>query len=252
MRTEIEIIETILSAAELSFDSSGWPSCPFEHSPKDYIRFAKEDLKSGLSAGLLNSIHNAKRAIECRINWLIHFFGIGSLRKNLKSKMESLTEINAGPPRILAEIIRKRNLLEHEFASAEQREAEDILEIAELFVYATKSYCEQVVLTWYCHATPGSEAYEEIELVLDEERSKLKGFLVRPAGGYNPEVGPQRSAWVDLRMKAWKTGEVKELNDFYEKIAYQGEREFFVTKDSHPHEFRKLVAMHIQHMKDDY
>lgn len=36
----------------------------FDISPKDFLRFAKEDLKEGDERGFINSITNSKRAID--------------------------------------------------------------------------------------------------------------------------------------------------------------------------------------------
>ena len=40
----------------------------FNISPKDFLRFAKEDLKERDERGLINSITNSKRAIDCQID----------------------------------------------------------------------------------------------------------------------------------------------------------------------------------------
>ena len=115
----------------------------FELNPEDFIGFAEEDLKSGDIHGLVNSLSNSKRAIDCQISKTLQCFGI-STNKNFPKKMEMLQKMGIVAPRIVRKVTRARNYLEHDFKTPEQEQVEDAIDIAILFVLALNN-----VLTYF-------------------------------------------------------------------------------------------------------
>ena len=51
----------------------------FDITPRDFLRYAKDDFQSQSEAGLINALSNAKRAIDCQIDTAIRSMGIDSL-----------------------------------------------------------------------------------------------------------------------------------------------------------------------------
>jgi len=74
---------------------------------------AEQDFEAGGQGKFINSITNAKRAIQYRIDELIEHFGFDKNLGNQK-KIEILTKIGF-TTRILRKVSSARNLLEHEY-----------------------------------------------------------------------------------------------------------------------------------------
>lgn len=67
----------------------------FQIKPRDFIYYAKEDLRTGMDSGLINALTNAKRAIDCQIDTILQTFGIDF--DNLPSATETfISYINDG------------------------------------------------------------------------------------------------------------------------------------------------------------
>ena len=135
--------EFFVSAAELHALSravcEGWGRvpCAFDVAPRHYVRFAQADLVDGTQRGNLNAIHNAKRAIDCQMDQILWNLGLSEASANSPRKFEILLSVEASAPELLGKLIRQRNLLEHEYRSASDREARDAVDIADLYVKAT-------------------------------------------------------------------------------------------------------------------
>ena len=113
--------------------------------PRDFLNFAVED-----SAALeqernrINCLSNCKRAIDAQVDRLIRSLGFFPItrreRWNIPKKLKFISQSGVLTPRILGNVNRLRNQLEHEFISPSKREVEDALDVATLFV----SYAELV------------------------------------------------------------------------------------------------------------
>ena len=89
--------------------------------------------------GVLNAFHNAKRAIDCQMDRVIWNLGIKQGRLSMPRKFEILRSVEAGAPKLLARLIQKRNLLEHAYKTIAEDQAEEAIDLAELYVNATDS-----------------------------------------------------------------------------------------------------------------
>ena len=47
----------------------------FEINPEDFLQFAKSDYREGTKKGLVNSLTNCKRAIDCGIDKILKTYG---------------------------------------------------------------------------------------------------------------------------------------------------------------------------------
>lgn len=109
----------------------------FDVSPEQFLEQAEDDYESGGSPALLNSITNARRAIRCQLDKVIHCVGLASQKTTFRDKFLLLKDIGFVAPRILRKVSDNRNLLEHEYKNPSLKDVEEALDLAALFVEAT-------------------------------------------------------------------------------------------------------------------
>jgi len=131
-----------------------WRKVPlYEVQADEFLIFAKQDLLEDSERGRVNALTNAKRVIECRIDEclaLLNFkFFASQERWNLPYKMQVLQTFGIPTPNILKNLVTsKRNLLEHEYIKPkDQQEAQNIVDVAELFLKATDEYVKRGYLS---------------------------------------------------------------------------------------------------------
>jgi len=128
----------------------------FEINPSEYISFAKHDFREGSNRGLINSLSNAKRAIDCQIDRIFGALGYDPKKKfpenlnefsgffideesiNLPAKLKVIVGFGIAPCGLVSEIRTLRNKIEHDFIVPNSIDVKRAFEIAELFVYATE------------------------------------------------------------------------------------------------------------------
>lgn len=138
-----------------------------ELTPKDFIRFSKQDFITNDKKGLINSLTNAKRAIDCQIDNTLEAFGIvpdnikkasQSLiqdikfhNKDLPYKLKLIQALGLSPSNLTAKVRNLRNKLEHYYKVPNASEIEEAMEIAELFILSieskTKILDDQFIIT---------------------------------------------------------------------------------------------------------
>jgi len=126
-----------------------------ELTPKDFIRFSKQDFAAKDKKGLINSLTNAKRAIDCQIDNVLIEFGIEpdsiekaseSLineiklnQKDLPFKLKLVQALGLSPGNLTAKVRNLRHKLEHYYKVPKDIEVEEAIEIAELFILSIES-----------------------------------------------------------------------------------------------------------------
>jgi hypothetical protein len=122
--------------------SGSWTrtKCPFKYAPTDYVRFARQDLVDGSDRGFLNAYHNAKRALDSQMDFILWNLGLTKPDINAPQKLAVLSRIGASSVSILQRLIRQRNLLEHEYESIDPASATDAVDVADLFVQTTSLF----------------------------------------------------------------------------------------------------------------
>ncbi len=126
-----------------------------ELTPKDFIRFSKKDINDDDIRGLINSLTNAKRAIDCQIDNALEEFGIKPdglskasdtlikhlqlNKKNLPYKLKLIQSLGLAPGTLTSKVRNLRNKLEHYYKIPEKEEVEEAIEIAELFILSIES-----------------------------------------------------------------------------------------------------------------
>lgn len=134
----------------------------FEVGPEEFLKFAKMDYKDNSKKGLVGAVTNAKRAIDCQIDWIINYLGYEylefneekysylldtinelekeeCLNKNYPLKLRFIQALEIAPTFLISEIRTVRNKLEHEYILPSQEKARECIELAELFIDATQN-----------------------------------------------------------------------------------------------------------------
>ncbi len=147
---EVDILELFKTA-----DIKSWPTVTaicdggsyvepysFDCSPEVYIKFAKKDLAEATLRGLVNSVSNSKRAIHCSVDLVFKTFSLNidkadeqkyPDKKGFSLKLEILKDIGFVAPKILSKYNKIRNKVEHDYVKVTKSDAEDALDVAEIF-----------------------------------------------------------------------------------------------------------------------
>lgn len=136
-------------------DSGSSVDCPFEFSARDFLRFAKLDFKAKDDKGDINSLTNAKRAIDCQIDSALTLFGISFDKipveseaiikltefhvNDLPHKLKLIRALDFAPSGLISKTRTLRNKLEHYYQKPKRKEINEAIELAELFVLSIEN-----------------------------------------------------------------------------------------------------------------
>lgn len=123
----------------------------FDISPSEFLNFARYDFTTKYDHHLVNSLSNAKRAIDSQLDSLLIGFGLSKRSKDwhFPTKTNFFNSIGVVSPGILKKINAKRNLLEHEYKNPTEEAVEDALDVAELFIKYTDKYLNRALTECY-------------------------------------------------------------------------------------------------------
>lgn len=138
--------------------------------PAEYLRYAETDLNTGGRHGMVNALSNAKRAIDCQVTNILQGFGL-SIPKQFPAKLEKIAVLGLVAPRIVKKIVRLRNLLEHEFYNPQLAEVEDAVDVATLFLEATRRIYSNGIVTGFWVADESSTNRQHVK------RTKAKTII---------------------------------------------------------------------------
>lgn len=141
MEEKEKLIKHILKRKD-GIPSWGYREEPiFEITPKDFLKFAKSDLKIKAKRSSINVLSNVKRAIDSQIDSILFVLGYLKQSKkdkwNFPKKIEFVNSLGITSPNILKKINGVRNLLEHEYKHPLKEKVEDAIDVAELFLNAS-------------------------------------------------------------------------------------------------------------------
>lgn len=109
-----------------------------------FISFARQDLEDSQDLrGICNAISNSKRALHRRVDTLCNSLGYSLYKQsknNFPSKLEYLGKCGVITPQILYRLNTIRNKIEHDYEAIEYSEAENYIDIIELFLVATSIF----------------------------------------------------------------------------------------------------------------
>ena len=120
--------------------------------PELYLRYAKEDIDQQAfrdTHRAINSISNSKKAIDCRIEDILCYWGIShpdnkNARIHFPGKVEILSKLGINTPLLINNINKQRNRVEHYFTEPSLKDARDFYELAELYIGYTSRYIPEV------------------------------------------------------------------------------------------------------------
>ncbi len=146
-----------------------WLSHEFEIEPDELLLFAEKDYSNGGLQGLVNSVTNAKRAIDCQVDKIISCFGydpynslpdnaqqyideyqnkVGAIKATQKLKL--LQSLDIVPSSLVTSMREIRNKLEHYYKAPDKSDALHIIDLAKLFIrssdYVLKLFPDEWVL----------------------------------------------------------------------------------------------------------
>ena len=151
-----------LTDANISRDDAEMLTYEFEITPKEFLNFSKQDFKANDQRGNINALTNAKRAIDCQTDKILACFGfdIKELPKinneyiifinpqlyktDLPHKLKLLQALDLAPAGIIADVRTIRNKLEHEYKQFSDKEVQNAIQLADLFINATDSKLKMV------------------------------------------------------------------------------------------------------------
>ncbi|SFI11598.1 hypothetical protein [Halpernia frigidisoli] len=126
----------------------------FDLKPRDFIRYAKDDLNNNDKKGFVNSLTNSKRAIDCQIDTIFYNYGISfdkipsaseklieslNVNNDLPHKLKMIQALKFSPSNLTTKTRNFRNRLEHYYQIPNEKEIRESLEIAELFIQSCES-----------------------------------------------------------------------------------------------------------------
>ncbi len=131
-------------------DSASWVKIDFDSSinPTKYLSFARKDIEiEKTDRTFINSISNAKRALHLQVETISKAFGFKSKKTknnvNFHDHLEFCEKCGVLTPKILKSINKIRNAIEHDYYTPTEIEAEEFIDIVELFIAATDKYIYQ-------------------------------------------------------------------------------------------------------------
>ena len=126
----------------------------FQISPIEFLRYAKAEFHSKTTAGLVNGISNAKRAIDCQIDVVLAsligewvdlpkslevFTKCFNFDGDLSYKLKVIQSLNLAPSTLIAEARTHRHELEHNYQVPVERNVKRAIDIAEIFIRSIDS-----------------------------------------------------------------------------------------------------------------
>jgi hypothetical protein len=117
----------------LEFDS--------KYLPFEYLEFARQDLAtSGDARNTINAVGNAKRALHLQVETICSGYGYKAKSKDFPPKLTFLRDIGIVAPKVIEKLNKIRNQIEHDYYCPTVDEANDFIDVVELFLYATLSF----------------------------------------------------------------------------------------------------------------
>jgi hypothetical protein len=139
MMPEPKDLERYTIVGRITDDVSG--SAPA--SPDMYVDFAKQDIGNSGHRGSVNAVSNAKRALHLQVDIICAALGFNKLpkreKKKFPQKIQFLNQSGVLAPRVILRLNQHRNLIEHEYHVPARKEAEDYVDIVELFLESTNT-----------------------------------------------------------------------------------------------------------------
>lgn len=156
---------------------------PWELSSRDYLGFARTDLRQRGTRGQVNALGNAKRALHCQIDSILYCVGYWDRaeerRWDFNSKITLLRDMQIIAPQVLSQLNRLRNEVEHKHSVPhDAQHLKTFIDTVELFIFGTDRFAQ-----WHHRDFPFTRPYRSterfIEILYDDDKKQL---VVRTPG----------------------------------------------------------------------
>lgn len=127
---------------EVRIGSQGALDFPLKIEPTEFLGYARGESRHDDRRSRINALSNAKRAIDAQVAKLLGACGVVPSRSDFSTRLDALVGLGLVGPTILRKVVRRRNLLEHEFEAPERPDVEDAVDVAALFIEATSRLLE--------------------------------------------------------------------------------------------------------------
>ncbi|WP_141659296.1 hypothetical protein [Mycobacterium europaeum] len=107
-------------------------------SAEEYLAYAKTDFSLGTRHGLINAMGNAKRCLHVMIDTLLQNYGllVNNSRLPFPQKLALLDDVGLIGLNVFRKLNVERNIVEHEYRSAEPQKVEDFIDVCDLLLLA--------------------------------------------------------------------------------------------------------------------
>lgn len=149
-----------------------------------YLSFAQIDFtESDTQRHYVNAVSNAKRALHYQVDALAEAFGFQKFGgvNNFPSKLDFLGRCGVSAHSIIRRINKFRNSVEHDYHFPTKDEAEEYLDIVDLYIQATRKIAQNFPEKAYAELMSDDEEYDEdlaypenIDIYFPEGEGKLK------------------------------------------------------------------------------
>ncbi len=190
-------------------------SCyPWDTTPLEYLDFCEEELRENSVRTRINAVAHAKRAIHSHIDFLLHNCGRCLREADFPTKLDLLRRLGIVAPGILAKYNRLRNLIEHEYEAPTYDQAREVVDVAQLFLEATRCYTRPLPRFVVLLANSGSSACT-IQCGWDEgEISIVASGTDWPVSGASI-IDAKHDAELWIRWVAWILKLMQDSEDPY-------------------------------------
>jgi len=188
----------VLEKLELADLQMGFTCYPWETTPSEYLQFAREDMGSDCVRSRINAIGHAKRAIHSHVEFLLYNCGRCLRRSSFPEKLDLLRKLGIIAPSILTKYNNLRNIIEHEYHTPTQKEAKEVIDVAGLFLEATRCYVRPLPDA-LVFSTPDKSSACTIDCRWDEGQIILVGSgpAIGAAGAYVVEAESDSELWLE-------------------------------------------------------
>jgi hypothetical protein len=182
-KTPIELFEEVnLDYTNLTIellDMADFDFYNFQITPREYLKFAKDDLKEKSDKSIINALSNAKRAIDCLIESTLKGLSLDidngiskqamtfcNIILNEENKditpniLKLFTALGLAPSFLISEVRLLRNKIEHNYELPKKEDVIKAIEVADLLINNIESK------RLHCY-----------ELLISDEKNGKKGIL---------------------------------------------------------------------------
>jgi uncharacterized protein with HEPN domain len=120
---------------------------PKGYDPETYLQFAKSDLLDKGGRSSINAIGNAKRSVHLLIDSFFELLGLKKIynRARFPEKLDVIQQLEAFPIRLISNLNKTRNEVEHDYNKVSIKKVKDFVEVAELFYLLCTPFLKRIV-----------------------------------------------------------------------------------------------------------